>query len=220
MIDALVDEELGNSTELMLGEFKKEQREKSGSSTKGPTLSVTIPKVLRMGSKCAEEGRLVMRYANNPNKFLGVRFQSTIPTKELTTMESFDPEGGNLHVRKILSWAFDSHIDEPKFKVNQEEILEISQTKGANPLINSQHLLDEQVCNVLNKVSMEVEERCFCRNDKIKALEDLLEKRKEEVVKLTKELNLENLISAQLQRELQEVKAKVCKVYKNLELIS
>ncbi|KAH9292823.1 hypothetical protein KI387_041998, partial [Taxus chinensis] len=39
IIDALVNEELGHSTELMLGEFKKEQREKSGSSTKGPTLS-------------------------------------------------------------------------------------------------------------------------------------------------------------------------------------
>ncbi|KAH9325458.1 hypothetical protein KI387_005636, partial [Taxus chinensis] len=71
-----------------------------------------------------------------------------------------------------------------------------------------QQLSDEQVCNALNKVSVEIEARLFGRNDRVRVLEDQLEKRKEEVVKLTKDLSLEKLISAQLQRELQEENAR------------
>ncbi|KAH9307974.1 hypothetical protein KI387_035885, partial [Taxus chinensis] len=62
MINALVDEELERNAELVLGEFKKEQREKSVSSKKGQTLSVTVPKGVRMGSKHAEEGKSMMGY--------------------------------------------------------------------------------------------------------------------------------------------------------------
>lgn len=54
------------------------------------------------------------------------------------------------------------------------------------------------MCNALNKVSVEIEVRIFGRNDRVRALEDQLEKRKEEVVKLTKDHSLEKLISAQL----------------------
>ncbi|KAH9300090.1 hypothetical protein KI387_011673, partial [Taxus chinensis] len=120
----------------------------------------------------------------------------------------------------MLSWAFDSHLDEPEFKVNQEAVLTLSKGKGDNPIVNMQQLSYEQVCSTLNKVSMEIEARLFSRNDRVKVLEGLLEKRKEEVVKLTKDLSLEKLFSTQLQRELQEVKAKVREVSKKVELIS
>ncbi|KAH9303897.1 hypothetical protein KI387_008301, partial [Taxus chinensis] len=74
IINTLVEEELERSAELVLGEFKEEQREKSVGSTKGPTLSVTIPKGVRMGSKCAEGGRITMGYIDDPNKVLRACF--------------------------------------------------------------------------------------------------------------------------------------------------
>ncbi|KAH9311543.1 hypothetical protein KI387_026578, partial [Taxus chinensis] len=62
----------------------------------------------------------------------------------LTAMESFDPEGGYPCTRKMISWAFNSYLDEPKFEVNEGVILELSETKGVNPIINAQQLSDEQ----------------------------------------------------------------------------
>ncbi|KAH9307300.1 hypothetical protein KI387_035211, partial [Taxus chinensis] len=59
-----------------------------------------------------------------------------------------------------------SHIDEPKFEVSQGMMMKVPENKGINLLVNAQQLSDEQVCNTLNKVSVEVEARIFGRNDR------------------------------------------------------
>ncbi|KAH9301249.1 hypothetical protein KI387_012832, partial [Taxus chinensis] len=73
----------------------------------------------------------------------------------------------------------------------------------------TQQLSDEQICNALNKVSVEVEARLFGRNDRVKFLEVELEKKEEELEKRTKELKHEELVSTQLRHELKEEKARV-----------
>ncbi|KAH9314999.1 hypothetical protein KI387_023626, partial [Taxus chinensis] len=56
----------------------------------------------------------------------------------------------------MISWDFESHVNDPKFKVNHEVLMNILDTKGVNTLVNAQQLSDEKVCNALNEVSMEV----------------------------------------------------------------
>ncbi|KAH9294737.1 hypothetical protein KI387_038325, partial [Taxus chinensis] len=55
-------------------------------------------------------------------------------------------------------------------------------------------------------VSVELEARLFGRNDMVKFLEAELEKKEEELEERTKDLKREELISAQLKRELREEK--------------
>ncbi|KAH9296313.1 hypothetical protein KI387_039901, partial [Taxus chinensis] len=69
-------------------------------------------------------------------------------------------------------------------------------------------------------VSIEIEARLFGRNDRIKDLEEDLKKKEEELAARAKELSQEKLISAQLQRELKDEKAKVGVVYKKVEAIN
>ncbi|KAH9307000.1 hypothetical protein KI387_011404, partial [Taxus chinensis] len=76
----------------------------------------------------------------------------TIPMERILAMGSFDKKGTYPKTRNMLSWAFESHIDKPNFKVCRGEIITVPESKGANPLVNAQQLLDEQLCNVLNKV--------------------------------------------------------------------
>ncbi|KAH9301187.1 hypothetical protein KI387_012770, partial [Taxus chinensis] len=75
---------------------------------------------------------------------LHVRFQSTVPTEMILAMGSFEKEGTYPRMKKMLSWAFESHIDEPDFKVYQGVIITVPESKGANPLVNAQELSDEQ----------------------------------------------------------------------------
>ncbi|KAH9298146.1 hypothetical protein KI387_029828, partial [Taxus chinensis] len=88
-----------------------------------------------------------------------------------------------------------SHVDDPKFEVSQGALMKILENKGVNPMINAQQLSDEQVCNALNKVSIKVEERLFRRNDRIRFLEEELEKKKEELIEKRKYLKQEELIN-------------------------
>lgn len=67
------------------------------------------------------------------------------------------------------------------------------------------------------KLLVEVEAKIFWRNDKVKVLEAELEQKEEELAERAKKLKQENPVSAQLQRELRDEKAKVCKVYKKVE---
>ncbi|KAH9296072.1 hypothetical protein KI387_039660, partial [Taxus chinensis] len=126
-------------------------------------------------------------------------------------MPSFDVEGTYPRTRKMLSWVFE---------LSQGVLMKISETKGINPLVNSQQLSDEKVCNALNKVSVEVEARIFGRNDRVKFLEVELEKKEEELLEKRKDLKQEELISTQLRHELKEEKERVCEVYKKIEMIT
>ncbi|KAH9291754.1 hypothetical protein KI387_043055, partial [Taxus chinensis] len=145
---------------------------------------------------------------------------STIPMEKLLAMTSFDEEGAYPQMRKMLSWAFESHIDEPEFEVSQGALMQVPKTKGINPLVNAQRLSDEQICNALNKVSVEVEARLFGRNDRVKFLEAELEKKEEELIEKTKDLKQEELISTQLRCELKDEKARVLEAYKKIEMIT
>ncbi|KAH9295111.1 hypothetical protein KI387_038699, partial [Taxus chinensis] len=69
-------------------------------------------------------------------------------------------------------------------------------------------LSDEQVYNVLNKVSVEIEARLFRRTDRVKLLEEELEKKNKELVEKRKYLKQEDMINTQLRHELKEEKAK------------
>ncbi|KAH9287554.1 hypothetical protein KI387_031671, partial [Taxus chinensis] len=69
-------------------------------------------------------------------------------------------------------------------------------------------LSDEKVCNTLNKVLVEVEVRLFGRNDRVRVLEEELEKKNEEIIEKRKDLKQEELISAQLRHKLREEKVK------------
>ncbi|KAH9308694.1 hypothetical protein KI387_036605 [Taxus chinensis] len=75
----------------------------------------------------------------------------------------------------MLSWDFESHIDEVEFEFNVGALLDTSSSKEVNPIVNSQQLDYENACNALNKVSMEIEVRLFRRNNKIKSLEKEIE---------------------------------------------
>lgn len=77
-----------------------------------------------------------MSYINNPNKVLCVHFQITIPTYQLLAWSSFEEEGACPQMRKMLSWDFKSHVDEPEFEVSQGVLMNIPENKGVNPLIN------------------------------------------------------------------------------------
>ncbi|KAH9298649.1 hypothetical protein KI387_030331, partial [Taxus chinensis] len=46
--------------------------------------------------------------------------------------------------KKMLSWAFESHVDEPDFEVFHEALITWPESKGVNPLVNAQRLSDEQ----------------------------------------------------------------------------
>ncbi|KAH9295867.1 hypothetical protein KI387_039455 [Taxus chinensis] len=135
-------------------------------------------------------------------------------------MKSFDEEGAYPQMRKMLSWEIESHIDEPEFEVSQGALMKMPESKGDNPLVSAQQLSDEQVCNALNKVSVELEARLFGRNDRVKFLEAELEKREEELEERTKNLKQEELISVQLKHELREEKERVHEVYKKVESIT
>ena len=58
--------------------------------------------------------------------------------EQLLAMTSFDEEGTYPRTRKILSWTFETHIDEPEFEISQGELMKVPKTKGINPLVNSQ----------------------------------------------------------------------------------
>ncbi|KAH9310300.1 hypothetical protein KI387_044705, partial [Taxus chinensis] len=80
-------------------------------------------------------------------------------------------------------------------------------------------LIDEQVCNALNKVTVEREVRLFAWNDSIRALEGKLAKKTEELAKVARKLKQEELINAQLRCELKEEKENVQEVYKKVDSI-
>ncbi|KAH9323913.1 hypothetical protein KI387_018552, partial [Taxus chinensis] len=69
-------------------------------------------------------------------------------------------------------------------------------------------LSDEQVCNIVNKVSVEVEAKLFGRSDRVRFLEEELEKKNKELMEKRMDLKQEDLINAQLRRELKEEKSK------------
>ncbi|KAH9294689.1 hypothetical protein KI387_038277, partial [Taxus chinensis] len=123
---------------------------------------------------------------------------STVPTERLIAMGLFEKEGTYPGTKKMLSWAFESHVDELDFEVYQKALIMLPESKGDNPLVNSQELTDEQVCNALNKVAVETEARLFTWNDSIRALEGKLAKKEEELAKVARNLKQEELISAQL----------------------
>ncbi|KAH9303290.1 hypothetical protein KI387_014873, partial [Taxus chinensis] len=203
-----------------MNEDREESVGKDHGSVGGPSLSVTIPKGMCTGGKCMEIQGPRMSYIDDPNKVLRARFQSTVPIDQLLAMKSFDEEGAYPQTRKMISWEIESHIDEPEFEVSQGALMKMPESKGDNPLVSAQQLSDEQVCNALNKVSIELEARLFGRNDRVKFLEVELEKREEELEERTKNLKQEELISAQLKRELREEKERVHEVYKKVESIT
>ncbi|KAH9303098.1 hypothetical protein KI387_014681, partial [Taxus chinensis] len=92
------------------------------------------------------------------------------------------------------------------FEVCQKALITLRESKGDNPLVNSQELIDEQVCNALNKVALETEARLFTQNENIRDLEGKLDKKEEELAKMARSLKHEELISAQLRHELKEEK--------------
>ncbi|KAH9306662.1 hypothetical protein KI387_011066 [Taxus chinensis] len=186
----------------------------------GPSLMVCIPKGTRIRGRCNEIQRPRMDYVDDPNKVLHARFQSTIPTEKILAMTSFDEEGAYPQKRKIISWAFESHIVEPEFEVIQGALMEVLESKQTNLLVNTQQLSDEQVCNALNKVSIKIEAKLFGRNERVKFLEAELVKKDEELLERTKELKHEELVSTQLRRELNKEKVRVREVSKKVEMIT
>lgn len=84
-----------------------------------------------------------MGYIDDSKKVLHAWFQSIVPTTRILAMGSFKKEGAYPRMKKMLSWAFESQIDEPYFEVYQGEIITVPESKGANPLVNAQELLNE-----------------------------------------------------------------------------
>lgn len=182
IIETLVEEELECSAELVMNEDKEESMKKDHGSTGGPTLTINIPKGTHTRGKHVKEEGLMMVYIDDHNKVLHVQFQITVLAEELLEMSSFNEEGTYPKTRKMLSWVFESHIDEPEFELYQGEIIQVLESKETNPLVNAQQLSNEQLCNALNKVTVETKDRLFGRNDRVIFLEEKLEKKEEDLV--------------------------------------
>ncbi|KAH9287564.1 hypothetical protein KI387_031681, partial [Taxus chinensis] len=182
IVKALVDQELECSTNIVLEEGEENTDKEHGSMGGGPTLIVSFPKGSCSSRRALDiEQRQVMGYINDSRKVLHTWFQNMVPTERILAMRSFEKEGAYPGMKNMLSWAFESHIDGLDFKVCQEPIIIVLESKGVNPLVNAQELLDEQVYNVLNKVMVKIKDKLFTCNDKIRVLEEKLGKREEEL---------------------------------------
>lgn len=106
-----------------------------GSMGWDPSLVVSFPKVpctRGKGVVVAQE----MSYIPDPNKVLCVCFQSIVPIEKLIAWYSFKEEGTYPRTKKMLSWLFESHIDEPKFELSQGAMMKVSEKKGINLFMN------------------------------------------------------------------------------------
>ncbi|KAH9310438.1 hypothetical protein KI387_025473, partial [Taxus chinensis] len=74
------------------------------------------------------------------------------------------------------------------FEVSHRAIITLPGPREDNHMANAQQLSNVQLCNALNKVSVEVEARLFGWNDRIKDLEEDLKKKEEELAAREKEL--------------------------------
>lgn len=113
------------SSKLIINEDKEESVGKDHGSTRGPILTVTIPKGMHTRGRRTKSERPRMGYIDDPKKVLYAWFQSTVPTKELLPMKYFDVEGAYPWTRKMLSWAFESYLDELEFEVRQGVVIKL-----------------------------------------------------------------------------------------------
>ncbi|KAH9306893.1 hypothetical protein KI387_011297, partial [Taxus chinensis] len=135
MLKALVDQDLEHCTDIVLKEGKEESVEKEHDSLGGPALILSFPKGMNSGRRTLDtEQRQVMGYVDDTKKVLCAWFQITIPTERLLAMGSFEKDGVYPKTKKMLSWAFKSHIDEPEFEVYQKVLILLLESKGDNPL--------------------------------------------------------------------------------------
>ncbi|KAH9292985.1 hypothetical protein KI387_041828, partial [Taxus chinensis] len=71
---------------------------------------------------------------------------------------------------------------------NVGALLDTSGSTEVNPIMDTQQLIDEQEYNAINKVSMEIKERLFRRNNRIKSLEKELEENNKEIIERDNEI--------------------------------
>ncbi|KAH9321988.1 hypothetical protein KI387_016627, partial [Taxus chinensis] len=95
-----------------------------------PSLAVRYPKAARIGIKSTKASHIQrMGYIDDLKQVLRMCFQNTIPMEPLLAMSLFDEEGAYPQKRKMISWAFESHINEPEFKVSQGAIMRVPESK-------------------------------------------------------------------------------------------
>ncbi|KAH9313359.1 hypothetical protein KI387_028394, partial [Taxus chinensis] len=75
------------------------------------------PKAAHIGRKSTKASQVQgMGYIDDLNKVLRTCFHNTMPMEQILAMTSSDEEGAYPQIRKMLSWPFESDIDEPEFK--------------------------------------------------------------------------------------------------------